>query len=174
MSLAASVLVLAVGCMHTPPHPELGEPATIRLSEAHAVADEEGRTCFWEEEGLWLGERRILGAEAPDATDWCTELSDHWRTLTRLGQDGRFVSLLVASDDSGEDCGTWNVESGLRATLDEYDVKLADKRIKRAERLRTRRAIPGRLNGDSFFVRGGHVVFCLFDPSGVRRDLEVP
>lgn len=173
MSSALAVLALAAGCMHTPPHPAIVEPATVRLSEGHAVPDIEGRTCFWEEEGLWLRERRILGAEAPEGHDRCTDLTDHWRTLDLLGQDGRFVSLFVADDQGGEDCGTWNVESGLRATLEEYDVKLADKRIKRAERLRVRRAIPGRFSPDSFFVRGGHVVFCLFDPTGVRRDLEV-
>ncbi|GDX78220.1 hypothetical protein LBMAG42_00310 [Deltaproteobacteria bacterium] len=165
---------LLAGCVHTPPHPPLADAPAVRLAAAYAVVDEEGRGCAWEEEALWVGERRIFGNEAPDAPNWCQTPADHWSTVDLLGQDGRFVSVLMENDAGERACVTWDVEAARPATLLDYDEKLAEKRLKIAGRRREKARIGGRLVADNFYVRGGHVVFCLFDEAAVRRDLEVP
>lgn len=168
------MLWIIAGCVHTPPHPPLAEAPSVRLAAAYAVVDEEGRGCAWEEEALWVGERRIFGDEAPDAENWCVVPLDHWSTVDLLGQDGRFVSVLMQNDVGERACVTWDVEAGRPATLVEYDGKLATGRLKVAGERRAKAQLGGVLAADNFYVRGGHVVFCLFDEAAVRRDLEVP
>lgn len=168
------ILVLALGCMHTPPHEPLAEPVVVRLAARHDVADQEGRDCSWEEEGLWVGERRVLGADPPDDTDWCRAPSHHWATLDLLGQDGPYVSLVQASDVGRTSCQTWDVVENRPITLAEYDEKLASRRIRRANRLLARHPLPGPLVPDSFVVRHGHVTFCIEDAEGGRHELDVP
>ena len=167
-------LWLLVGCVHTPPHPPLAEAPAVRLAAVYAVVDEEGRGCSWEEETLWYGERRIFGNEPPDAPNWCLVPSDHWATVDLLGQDGRFVSVLMENDAGQRECVTWDVDAGRPATLVEYDEKLAETRLKIAAKRRAKARLQGALVPDNFYVRSGHVVFCLFDEAAVRRDLEVP
>lgn len=160
--------------MHTPAHPPLAEPAVIRLAAAYAIADDEGRGCSWEEEALWVGEQRVFGNDPPDAENWCVVPLDHWSTAELLGQDGRFVSVLMENDQGERACITWDVEAKRPGTLAEYDEKLAEKRLKIAQQRRAKAQLPGQLLADSFYVRGGHVVFCLFDEHARRRDLDVP
>lgn len=168
------ILLFAAGCLHTPPHEPLPEPVTVRLAARHDVADGEGRDCAWEEEGLWVGEHRVFGADPPDDTDWCRSPSDHWATIDVLGQDGRYVSLLTASDAAKESCRTWDVVDGRPITLAEYDEKAAPKRVRRASRLLGRTPIAAPFDPDAFRVRSGHVTFCLYDAAGVRHELDVP
>lgn len=168
------ILLVSLGCVHTPPHEPIAEPVTVRLAERHEVADEEGRDCAWEEEGLWRGETLLIGNPAPDATDWCGPPSDHWATLDLLGQDGRYVSLLQESDTTPPTCRTWDVVENRPVTLAEYDEKNAPKRIRKASRLLARHPIDAPFDPDAFLVRAGHVRFCLFDARGVRHELEVP
>lgn len=163
-----------LGCVHTPPHPALPEPARVVNLARVEFADRDGRTCRWEQEQLFVGERRVLGDDYPDATDWCRTPGESWSTLDVLGQDGRYVSLLVESDRGRPACQTWDVEQGRPVTLAEYDDKLAERRLARAARLHARRRLPGTLDANAFVVRDGHVAFCLFDESGKRHELSVP
>ncbi len=139
-----------------------------------AAADDEGAECRWEEEALWVGADRVIGAEPPDAADWCTVPWDHWSTLDILGQDGRFVSVLAEGEGTTASCRTWDVEAGEPISLAEYDEKVADKRLKRAARLLRRRGWTYTVDPDAFYIGGGHVVFCFFDGAGARHDLPVP
>ena len=168
------ILVVISGCMHTPPHPALPEPVHVDLAARHETADLAGRDCSWEEEGLWVGGQRIVGHDAPDAADWCVAPSDHWATVDLLGQDGPFVSVFLEADGDVGRCETWNVNENRPASLVDYDPKHAEARVRRGARLLARRKIPGILHPDSFYVRGGHVVFCVFGPDGKRQDVEVP
>lgn len=163
-----------LGCVHTPPHEALPEPARVENLARVAFADLDGRTCRWEEEQLFVGPRRVIGGEFPDATDWCRAPFDHWATLDVLGEDGRYVSVLAESDAGRESCRTWDVELGRPVTLAEYDARNAEKRLARAARVHTRRRLPGTLEADAFVVRDGHVAFCLFDEAGRRHELPVP
>ena len=128
--------------MHTAPHPALPEPVRVALDQRHEAADDEGRECAWEEEGLWLGPQRILGHEAPDAADWCADPSDHWATVDVLGQDGPFVSVYLQGDDNPARCETWDVTRVQPASLVDYDSRHAEKRVKRALATMVRRGLP--------------------------------
>ncbi len=168
------MLLLAAACMHTPPRPRLPEPVVVRNELRTAEFDAEGRTCTWEAEGLWVGTRRVLGQDAPTEMDWCRAPSESWSTLDVLGQDGEFVSIAAASSSGPPGCGTWNVVTGLPATLVEYDEKLAERRVLRATRKLARRPLSGTFNADAFIVGNRHLRFCWFDNTGLRHDLNVP
>jgi hypothetical protein len=168
------ILWLLAACVRTPPHPPLGEAVTVRTERRERALDEEGRGCAWEEESLWVGERRLIGADPPDALDWCAKPTDHWRTLDVLGQDGAFVSLEQDGSDGVRTCGTIDTATGAWATLDAYDPKHAKGRVRRALRLLAGEPSEPGFDPDRFVVGGGHVRFCWRDATGRRHDLDVP
>lgn len=165
---------LLLGCMHTPPSPPWPESVAVRVESREGRVGEEGRTCFWEEESLWVGGRRILGEAPPDAEDWCRAPTDHWRTIDIVGQDGRYISLLTEDSEGRRTCGTLDLATGAEATLTEYDAKLAARRARRAERLLAKHPAAAGFQADRFLLRAGHVRFCWVDEQGLRHDLDVP
>lgn len=166
-------LVLAA-CVRTPPHPDWPEAVTVRAELREQVVDETGRGCSWEEESLWVGDRRLVGESPPDSEDWCREPSAHWRTLDVVAQDGAFVSIVTESSSGAPTCGTLDLATGQSATLAAYDERHAERRIRWATRLLTRLPRPPGFDPDRFLVRDGHVRFCWIDPTGARHDLDVP
>lgn len=160
------VLLLLVGCVHTPPHPAFvgtWEKVYARFEEVRGV-----EYCVWESESLQAGGRMLWGLAPPETEqNWCRASGERAAWFDVVGEDGAFLS--VRSTEAGccpetrrTVCATWNLETGGRATLEEYDATLAAERWSEAQ-VKLAAEHPGGgwvIDRAAFLVSKGHVSFC--------------
>jgi len=171
--LGVLVLVL-LSCATTRPH--------APVAGAHSVAvawreeEREDGACIYEAEDLRFDSIDLwVDPEPPPAEPSCREPWERSRTVDVLGQDGPYLSARLDTRDCCPErrtvaCVTYDVRSGLPITLRQYDPRLADGRLARAQEL-----VPGgyTLSRDAFAVGGGGVRFCALRGDEVLL-IEVP
>lgn len=168
------LLLLTLGCMHTPPHPPAPSPWTMDLvRRAEALPD--GTGCVWEAENLSYGGAPVWAEPGPEGEGWCEAPGEEARLVDVLGQDGVFLSVRLRTfrccpEVWEERWLTWNLATGAPATLEQYDERLAERRWARLQRLQARDpTLAGwDLARDRFVVGDGHVRFVALRGGEVR------
>lgn len=159
------LLLLALGCIHTPPHPPLPTPHRVELVRREESLPD-GRACLWEAENVAWDGVAVWVAEPPEGDGWCEAPREAARMVDVLGQDGPFLSVHLRTFECcperwDERWLTWDLRTGAAATLEAYDERLAARRWERALRQVERDpSLRGWvLDRDAFLVGDGHVSF---------------
>lgn len=165
-----------MACIHTPALPSPGVEVSVSLATLEGRPDDEGRACTWAEEALVADGARLLGGEPPEA---CAPLTDRWQTVDVLGRNGPFVSVVVETGGCCPPvrqarCATFDVVNRREVTVTEYHEKVASRRLRRAATEAARLGVVTPLDEAQFLVRGQHVTFCAWTPSGARVDVPAP
>lgn len=173
--------LLLLSCAKTGALTPLAQSVSVRAEAVAGDADENGRSCSWEEESLWVGDHQLFGTTVPDDGS-CGGGDDHWQLVEITAQNGRYASVRRTWGGCCPEVGqgewlTWDLERQKPASVLDYDAKWGEKRVERAQKLVERGEFPGLadpavINPERFVIHGEHVAFVVVDALG--REVLVP